>query len=187
MKHKNCLHRALLVLTVVFSAHFASAKSRLFSLYRTNYYTEKTMVYDLKHDQDCNIPSTSAFDVYFVQTKNGQRLSDFSKQNRDYFFPTQIVKESASTLRFKFKALDEMGQKMNKSLALRVSIVKTGQKCRTQLDLVSGQSLVFSNLIRFEVEFILKEYLAFGKQPSGLSWVAVFSPKNQVCLLGSCQ
>lgn len=174
------------VIITLLSPHFSWGQSRLFSLFRTNYYTEKTMVYDLVVDNNCKSAQKIPLKVYFINTQSGQSLKDFSKQNQDYFYPRNVQWSKSDTLTFGFKALDEVGRKMNRTLRIQVTMAVSGGRCQSQVSLLSSQQSLFTPLKGFEVEFRLKDYGALGKHPEDILWASVFGSGKVTCLTGPC-
>lgn len=172
---------------LIFTQNSYAATSRLFSLYRTNYYPEKTMVYDLEYDQNtCRVTERQPISVYFVSTNSGGKLSGFSPQNRDYFNAREITSADANTLNFTFKAVNEIEAKLQSQLNFQVTLQQKNNRCEIKTNFLKNNSVFVQSLRKIDVNFNLTEMPGLGEQPSGINWVK-FSGAQSKCLLGQCK
>ncbi len=175
------------VLILFFTQTSFAATARLFSLYRTNYYPEKTMVYDLEYDQStCRVTERQPVSVYFVATNSGGKLSGFSPQNRDYFNAREISSPSASTLNFTFKAVNELESKVQSQLTFQVSLQMKNSKCEIKTNFLKNGSNFVQALRKVDVNFNLTQMPGLGEQPSGINWVKFIGQQSK-CLMGKCK
>ncbi len=177
----------VLTLVLIFSVQNAQATTvRLFSLYRTNYYPEKTMVYDLEYDAaDCRITDRQPISVYFVSTNSGTRLDGFSAQNRDYFNAREMTSPTAQALNFTFKAVNELEANLGSDLKFSISLVKNKSSCAVQTNFLKAGKVAVQGLRKINVNFNLKNILGLGEQPSSINWLKLIGQSSK-CLVGSC-
>lgn len=181
--------RFILILTPYFSASFCWAETAtLFTLYRTNYYPEKTYAYTLDYDaQSCRITSRQPISVYFISTASGAKLNGFSGYNREYFEAQGLTTAHAQNINFNFKAIRELESILNQSLQLRVTLNKSGNSCRVKTDFLANGRVLSSDLKKIDVEFNLKNRPPFGLQPESINWLKLLSHSNSRCLIGTCR
>lgn len=169
----------LLAALVVFPA--LAKTQKVFELYRTNYYTEKTMRYAVTLDSTCQLDSKNPVIVYFVDTKTKNYVEGFSKYNKEYFQPNilQIASEMAE---FNFKSLKEVSKKAGSDYSILVETIKSGSQCKVNADLLKNGKVVVSGLNKVDAEFELNVL----NQPKGFKWVKA-SGNQKFCLVGSCK
>lgn len=163
--------------------------ARLFSIYRTNYYTEKTLAYDLDYDDEtCRITDSQPIRTYFISSSSGAKLnSSLSAQNKNYFNARSINSSDAQTLNFKFKAINELESLLGRNLNIQVELIKTSKGCSAKTNFLSSGNVFVSDLRTIDVEFILKNMAGLGEHPQGISWVKLKGKTQQKCLFGKCK
>jgi hypothetical protein len=183
------LNKLFLVGFSIFISTSVFAESiNLFTLYRTNYYPEKTYSYNLEYDKkNCRITSSNPISVYFISTSNGAAISGFSGKNKEYFSAKNINSPNAQNLTFSFKAINELESIMRKKLDLSVQLVQMGNSCSVKTNFLSGNSVAITDLKRINVEFNLKDMPPFGMQPSSINWLKLIGRNRQSCLIGNCK
>ncbi len=178
---------SFIFLCLCFALPAVAGQQKLFQLYRTNYYTEKTMEFSANiDDKSCSFQGKSPISVYFVSTQTGTRLKEFSSRNRKYF-GAQYLSRSAQFLQFTFRSLTEAGATVGKSYSLAVELEKTGGRCESLVSFLDGDAkALLAPLQRMEVEFHLKKYpLISGLHPAGVNWVRL-KGSEQRCVIGRC-
>jgi hypothetical protein len=177
-------------LVLILLPTFSFAKSaRLFSIYRTNYYTDRTLAYDLDYDdKNCRITDTQPIRTYFVSSSSGAKLNgSLSAQNKNYFNARSINSPNAQTLNFKFKAINELEALLGRNLSIQVELMNTSKGCSPKINFLSSGSVFLNDLRTIDVEFILKNIAGLGEHPQGISWVKLKGKAQQKCLYGKCK
>lgn len=182
--------KSLLLICLVFIPTVLQAKTaRLFSIYRTNYYSDRSIAYDLQYDSEtCRITDPQPIRTYFISSSSGAKLSNsLSGYNRDYFSARSLSSINAQTLSFKFKAINELEALLGSSLKIQVELIKNGANCTANTIFLSSGKLFFRELQHIDVEFVLQNFMGLGEHPQGISWVRLRNPKQKKCLFGKCK
>lgn len=181
----------LMILLVIFSVKSFAGTYALFQLYRTNYYTEKTVQYVVKvKDTSCEFDGSKPVKAYFVNTSNSQYHSELNaasvfSQNKKYMGP-RIQSKSDDYLIFDFRSLKEAAASEGKSYAIGVELEKKGSKCVPLVSFLnSSNESIMTPFKRIEVEFKLVEMTGFGMQPESVNWAKIKGSGSR-CVVGSC-
>ncbi len=173
--------------TFLFYSPSMAATTNLFTLYRTNYFPEKTYSYQLEYDeQSCRITAKHPISVFFISTSTGAKLKGFSGYNKEYFQAQSINSPNAQSLTFSFKAIRELESILKQRLQIQLQLTKTENSCRIQTNFLTNGQILVSDLKKIDVEFVLKNQPPFGLQPANINWLKLFSSKTSKCLTGMC-
>lgn len=162
---------------------------RLFSLFRTNYHPEKTMLYNLSYDKKaCRITSSYPVDISFIDTLSGKTIAPPSKMNRDYLAPRNVSSPNPQTVNFDFIVVNEVEKINNKDYLFQVQLLQTKSGCKPTTHILSYGKPIITNLKKMDTKFNLVEYPIFGLQPSknnAINWLRVHGDQT-LCLVGKC-
>lgn len=171
------------VLLSLFPLSAEARSTTVLQLQRVNFKPEKRLVYDLNYDSaSCEVNAADPFDAYYRDNATGQRLEKFSTESMRYFGPAALAARK-SEIELRFKALEEIQQKLGIRAQILIRLEMADGKCTPSAE------ITYSNK-RFTLEKInISMTKAFGI-PNGVEWVQVKGRSERGpltdCVAGKC-
>ena len=163
-----------------------ASQMKLFEVFRTNYFTEKTMIYSVDVDKgSCQFKKDPVFDIYYVETANKKRINeDLNSHNQIYTNPKSVeVSDDGKMLSFTSRAVRAMGNKFGQELFIEVLLPNSGKR-RPTVQMVTGSGVLLPKLKRIEMKLNLNGN-GNPKALNPLKATRIIGAGN-ICIVGNC-